>query len=177
MSRKGAWFVFALLCACQRTHPSLLPVDTPPDLATPILPVAIKIVADNPRLLDGAATQTSFRLPFLRELYVRLQVPSLPSDISWATLRVFTPTGDSYHERKVPFTADTNPRQATPPGAALPIDVIPAKPLAGGFGLDQEIVVGGTNFVRYPRPGFWKISFTLEGTTMSAEQMIELGGM
>jgi hypothetical protein len=63
----------------------------------------------------------------------------------------------------------------SPDGVPHPIDVVPAVAIPGGYGLDTTILVAGTNLLRRPFPGLWRIRASVDGThALDAEAVLEM---
>jgi hypothetical protein len=137
------------------------------------------VVTNDPAKLGGPG-ETLIKMGSTRDLHVRLQLPDVPAGVFWVTLRLHTPTGAVYDERHTPYSADPNApkRVDSPDGVPHPIDVFPAKAIPGGFGLDLPLLVGGTNLMRRPFPGLWRITVAVDNSaSMAAETIIEMGLM
>jgi hypothetical protein len=124
----------------------------------------IKVVADDPALLDGPGA-THFSLPRVRDLHVRYALAPLPDGVTWATVRLLQPGGAVYHVRHLPIAREPAPAQvASPDGVPRPIDVLRPRPLADGReAVDFAIAVAGTNLLRRPVAGTWEVRAALDG--------------
>jgi hypothetical protein len=151
------------------------PPTTPPDMTpAPPLQPGLKVVADTPSLLAGP-TGMSFDLMATRALMVRLETPMLPSDPLWVDFEMQNPMGATYQTRQLPFSANEAVTELPSPlGMQYTVTVSRPTPIAGGYGLDFAIPVGGTGLVRHPQPGQWRFHAMIEGTAISAEQPVEL---
>jgi len=176
--RLGLAFVaFMGLGGCEMTAPSTPPIGTgeeavPPGPLTP----SLKVAADDPGLLDGAGS-TQFKLANLRFLQLRLAVPALPQNVSWMTMKVYTPQGALYSTRHLPYATDPEVKEvASPDGVAHPIEVLRPRAIAGGYALDAQILVGGSNMVRRPNPGAWRVTMEVDGAPqLRAETTLDFG--
>lgn len=172
MTRKLAAVLGLLaLGACSRqTKPAPgAPTPMPPAAAMP----GLKVVADNPALLDGP-TQTSIKIPTIRTLQLRLSLPALPESLVWATLELDTPEGAVYGSRHVPFSTDPSVKQVMPPeGGPHVVDVIPVKSITGGVALDSYFLVGGTALPNQ-EAGQWTIKMAVDGhPDLAGEQAVD----
>ena len=71
------------------------------------------------------------------------------------------------------YTATTSPD-----GVVHPIRVLRPVAAAGGVGLDAQILVGGSNMVRRPIIGAWKITMELDDDRSArAETTLDFGMM
>lgn len=119
-------------------------------------------LASSERGLEEGANSTSFNLLELRDLWVRVNVARLPRT-SVLALTFTSPRGEIFHETRVLYSRETRAMDMRLPGASRSVTAFPAKPLAGGFALDQAIPIGIGAFVQYPQPGTWRIQATLDG--------------
>lgn len=168
------WLTLALAAGCEMRPPAQqVGVEAP---SGPLRP-AVKAAADDPARLDGAG-QTKFILSQLRFLQLRLQVPQMVSGVKWMTVQIYTPQGSLYGTRHVPFSTDESVKEVeSVDGVPHPIEVMHPKAIPGGYGLDAQLLVGGTNMVRRPNPGTWKITMEVDGEPATrAETSLELGG-
>jgi hypothetical protein len=172
--------VLGLVAGCRSaTHPS---VTGEPDLGamdmTPaLLPTLLKVAPNEQLALEVPQGPTKYSLKSLRELYLRLQTATPPSGVQWLTLEVFDPMGGLYESSHAPFTLDGTPAEVSAmDGIPHPVRVHQVKTLAGGYGYDQTLIVGGTNMTRYPRPGLWRIKAALvDQPSVAGEVIVELG--
>jgi hypothetical protein len=136
--------------------------------APPRSPRALRMAADDPRLLE-AAGQDRIALPTTRYLLARLLVPNLSPGVHWAHYELYTPTGALYQERHVPYALGRAPATvASPDGVPHPIDVEHAQSGPDGVALDLSILVGGTNLQRRPQPGLWRLHAALDRAPATA---------
>jgi hypothetical protein len=170
--------VFALLLAgCQQTG---LPT-TAPEPAVNVEPVGehttpgLVVVANDPRKLDGKGVD-KFHLSTVRELYLRLWLPAVPAPLVWVKVTLHNPNGAVYIQRWVPFTDDPTLTETQPrAGQPGPVVTYPMAKLKDGVGLDYAIVVGGSNLVKRPMPGLWRLRAEVDGyPDLAAERTLEL---
>src|SRR4051812_46273957 len=122
MNRLGLMVsVLLVLSACRARGPAseVPPGESgqpqPPPPPDPVSP-GVKVAANDPALLDGPG-QMTFKIGTLRQLMVRLSLPSLPSSLVWVTLTLTTPHGSLFASRRVPFTSDPNLKTIASPDA------------------------------------------------------------
>jgi hypothetical protein len=166
--------------ACRSSTNPYVPSDTPDptvDLAPAPLPTGIKVVANDMSQLDMPQGGTTFSLLKVRELYVRLQTANIPSGMQWLSFELYDPAGGIYDSRHIPFTMDGTPTEVSSMDPIPhPVQVERIKSIPGGVAYDQVVLVGGTNMVRFPRPGIWRLVASLVGqSSIKGEQTVELG--
>jgi hypothetical protein len=118
-------------------------------------------------------TSKQFRFRDLRDLWVRVQLPSIPQ-VAVEHLSFVNPAGEKFYEELVPFSLD--PTVKTIPlvqmGMNSPHDtqVFAAQPIPGGVALDHPVPIGGTIFERYPGVGSWQLEARIDsaGTLTTA---------
>ncbi len=176
----GILLVLAFAPGCRNSTNPYVPQESPPDLATaPVTPLApkVKVVANDPTKLNGPG-ESIIKMPSTREMYLRLELPSVPNGVFWVTLKFFTPNGGLYELRHIPYSTTPTGPIPSPDGVPHPIDVLPVVPISGGYGIDSLIMVGGTNLMRRPDPGLWKVSMAVDGSaSLAAETIVEMGLM
>jgi hypothetical protein len=131
-------------------------------------------LSDSAGGLDQGATSRSFNLMELRDLWVRVKVNRMPRT-AMLTLTFINPRGEVFYETNVLYSHDTRAREVRVPGASHTITAFPARPVPGGFALDQSIPIGSGVFMRYPQPGTWLVRATLEGHHEALAVRMDLG--
>ena len=156
----------------ERMGPTLVSPPPGPEGQAPVAS-SLKVVADDPGLLDGP-TQLSFNIGSTRELLVRLQLPMVPSSLFWMTLTMQTPQGAFFVTKAVPFSSDPLVKQVHhPENPALKVDVTQVKTVPGGFTLDNYFLVGGTALQTQGSGGDWKLRASIDGVPgLAAEQTV-----
>lgn len=100
----------------------------------------------------------------LRDLYVRVVVPTMPS--KGATLLHLTfinPVGEEFYADTSPFSIDGSMALMSIPGVDHPTSVARATPVRGGYALVKEVPIGGSLFQRFPSDGHWIVRATVDG--------------
>jgi hypothetical protein len=168
----------ASLAACHSgSKIGLLPSENP-DLAPaaqPMPQVVIKAATSQAGL--DAAGMTFFHLMSMNSLFLRLQVPSLPTTgANWVTQQIYNPYGGLYSERFTPYSTDGSMTEVAPlHDVGHQVEVLRPRKLVGGFGLDDEILIAGSSFVTRSIPGLWRIVMFMEDQPgVRAELIVEL---
>jgi hypothetical protein len=146
------------------------PVPPQEGQVAPLTP-ELKVVADDPGLLDGVSA-TRLSLMTVRDLVMRLQLPQLPADPTVVELKLLNPMGVQVQSRKFAFSANAATTQMPMAEMPHPMAVAPVRNIPGGVALDFSIPVGGTNLQRRPMPGLWHLVADAPGVHL--DQIIEL---
>jgi hypothetical protein len=153
--RLGAVVVGALLAVgCSGQH-----AKTPP----PPFQSEILLTADARENFDLGITASSFRLHDVRDLWVRVKVPSMPK-VATLSLTFVNPLGELFYEDNTLFTTDASVQMSDDIIMHHPVPTLPATPLKGGFALDRIVPIAGSIFHRVPiRDGAWGVTASVEG--------------
>jgi hypothetical protein len=139
----------ALAVGCTQTS-------TPPPQPTPFVPGLS--FGPSEAGLDHGVTFDGFSVYRLRDLFVRAKVPSLPPGVTSLGLWFSNPQGELFFEDHVRFSTDATVTMTTDGEP-----VFAAKPRDGGFALDTGIPILGTIFQKYPNPGAWGVTASVDG--------------
>lgn len=131
-------------------------------------------LSDSAGGLDQGTTSGSFNLMQLRDLWVRVKVSRMPRT-AMLTLTFINPHGEVFYETNVLYSHDARAKEVRVQGARHTVTAFPARPVPGGFALDQSIPIGTGVFMRYPQPGTWLIRATLEGHHEALTVRMDLG--
>jgi hypothetical protein len=158
-----------LLVGCTRSEPGAFPPSEPHGG-----PAASSLLfATDGALLDSGVYATSFNFVYLRDLWVRVQVPQL-SKVAMLELTFLNPRGETVFSSTTPFSTDATMSTMTVGGMEYPMAVRQAKPGLTGFLLDKAIPIGGSVFMRNPTPGPWLVTAKVDQQMFTAEIQVSV---
>jgi hypothetical protein len=163
--------VFLFLLGCSRASTPGLPepgstVESPGSFRAELL------LGETEEALEHGLSATHFNFAYLRDLWFRAKVPSMPTT-SIAEVRFLTPQGNLFYSDSFAFSPD--PLVTTmPTGGSHDRTVYHAKEQPGGFALDHMVPVAGSIFHRYPNPGMWQVEVHVEGYPEALTSQLEI---
>ena len=122
-------------------------------------------------LLEHGVTTKRVNFAHLRELWVRLKLPSMPSDVD-VHLEFLAPNGEVFYQTTRHYSTD--PSVTEVPGALHPVAVFHAKPITGGFALDYDIPIAGAVFTRDLRAGAWMVRARVDNQVFTTEMQVSV---
>jgi hypothetical protein len=150
------WLLILSLAACQNSSPAPLHE-------------GIKLATTQSQLEQGMIS-TRFNFANQTDLWVRLEIVHLEGP-SRMTLSLIDPSGHVFFDNDFVYAPSVATSMDIPGMAMNPVTVFSAKPIPGGWALDQPIAIAGTMFTRYPQPGIWTVQAKLEGRMISSSSM------
>lgn len=152
------------------------------DMSSPTVPSpvpgdpSLKVVANNPALLDGPSQQT-FQIGTIRELLVRLTLPAAPAPTVFVTLSLVDPHGGVFSTRSLAFSTNPALKQVAVPSAPdVMMDVDQVKTVPDGVALDSYFLVGGTALQNKGSAGVWRIRAEVDGyPDLKRERAVDFG--
>jgi len=112
--------------------------------------------------LENGQLADRFDFSRMRELWVRMRAAGIGRNTP-VRLTLTTPSGSVFYETTVAYSANPSQQVMMVPNAPHPITVFRAKPTGSGHALLYVVPVAGTALARYPVPGWWRITATIDG--------------
>jgi len=112
--------------------------------------------------LENGQFADRFDFSRTRELWVRMRVAGI-GGTTLVRLTLATPSGSVFYETTVAYSADPSQNVMMVPNAPHPIAVFRAQPARSGHALLYVMPVAGTALARYPVPGTWRITASIDG--------------
>lgn len=115
----------------------------------------------------------SFDVSKLRDLWVAARpVAAKLNKIEVLRIEVRAPDGSLFSTLAAPYSADqANNRMYAPPDNTRPVDVRAAHDMGDGrVAMTYPIPMSGSDYVRHPTPGKWKIKAYLDGKPETANE-------
>jgi hypothetical protein len=170
----AAALAFSTGCTRQDSSPAPDPVGggLPPQVAP--LRGAIEL-SESQIALQHGATSAQFNFGRLRDLWVRVKLPAMPTVTQLHTWFI-NPQGERFYETTVPFTNDPSMSTMMSPNMGHPAAVYQATRLPGGYALDQQVMIAGSAFMRYPmvNEGTWIVNAQLDGAGDTFSRQMEV---
>jgi hypothetical protein len=138
----------------------------PPGVTPPPQPLQPAITLGNSEqtvALPGG--MTDFNFARTRDLWVRVQVPTLPAAPAQLRLHFTSARGEPFFESVFVFSTDPTVHSAPVPGMMGDTTVMTATQVTGGWQLECAVPIGGTLFQRNPSTGQWTLDATLDGNS------------
>lgn len=171
-------FAIAFACASAASSPQAGATSGVPPPGSSVTPLPSPFregidLALTQSALENGQFADRFDFSRTRELWVRMRVAGMGGTTS-VRLTLATPSGSVFYETTVAYSADPSRNEMTVtndpiqnvmmvPNAPQPITVFRALPLRSGHALLYVVPVAGTALARYPVPGRWRLTATIDG--------------